>query len=96
MTLPIIIYLISLAIAIFMFICIITQKHENEDFYVLAIGTIPIINTLFIMAFFTLGIYWTYEDKKKKKIQQNKIYKFLHTKNKNTKSKPYVYTIESN
>lgn len=81
MKIEIIIYVISLECIIVLFAIVRNREYiKKEDYILLAIGGIPILNTLFIIVFFTLGVYLEYEEIKKQKIQGNKIYKILHTR----------------
>ena len=82
MTLYITIYTISLIILISVYIIVIKNEDNVElvDHILLLIGITPFLNTIFIILFFTLGIYWTYKNNKKEKIQKNNIYKMLHTR----------------
>lgn len=78
----IIIYIISLICLIVIFIRVRKEKKSRQqiDYALLAIGSIPLMNTLFVIIFFTLGLFWEYKEAKKQKIQENKIYRILHTR----------------
>jgi len=76
----IIIYILSLAIGILLFILAIRASHDDSDYMFLIVAVIPILNSFFIIFFFILTLYWEYKARKEEKIRQNKIYKILHTR----------------